>query len=80
MRKNIINLIAFLIFLLPFIANAQVTELNRLGQTPGGASFHVNWDSTGHKIIAGCGTIIWVYDLTNQRQVYPHNSYTLLKV
>ncbi|MDD3875105.1 MAG: hypothetical protein PHT69_00630, partial [Bacteroidales bacterium] len=41
------------------------TTLNRLGQTPGGASYHVNWDSTGQKLIVGCGTSIWVYDFSN---------------
>jgi hypothetical protein len=42
--------------------NAQVKELNRIGQTPGSAGFHVNYDSLNKKLIVGCGTSIWVYD------------------
>jgi len=44
------------------------TTLNKLGQTPGGASYHVNWDSIGQKLIVGCGTSIWIYDFTNPQQ------------
>jgi len=48
----------FISFNLP----AQVKELNRLGQTPGSAGFHVNYDSLNKKLIVGCGTSVWIYD------------------
>lgn len=43
----------------------QVTNLQILGQTQGGAGFHVNWDSAGKKLVAGCGTSLVVYDMQN---------------
>jgi len=46
-------------------STAQVTALNRIGQTPGSAGFHVNWDSTAKRLIVGCGTSIWVYDMSD---------------
>jgi len=39
--------------------------LQRIGQTPGGAGFHTNWDSTANRLIVGCGTSIWIYDFTD---------------
>ena len=38
-------------------------QLQRIGHTPGGASFHVNWDETSKRLIAGCGSSLWVYDM-----------------
>ncbi|MEA3447687.1 MAG: hypothetical protein U9Q98_04440 [Bacteroidota bacterium] len=46
--------------------NAQtVTPLNRIGQTPGGAGFYVDWHEATNNLIVGCGTSLWVYDMSN---------------
>ncbi len=45
-----------------YLCSAQITNVERIGQTPGGAGFNVNWDSTGQQLIVGCGTSVWVYD------------------
>jgi len=54
------------IFLLTFSigTNAQV-ELSRIGQTPGGSGYHVNYDSLSHRLFVGAGTSLWVYDMTD---------------
>lgn len=62
--KKLFTLISFTICV---GLNAQVT-LDKLGQTPGGAGYHVNWDSAGHKLIVGCGTSVWIYDFSNPQQ------------
>lgn len=40
----------------------QLTNLNRTGQAPGGAGYHVNYDSASQRLFVGCGTSIWIYD------------------
>lgn len=56
-------------FFLTHCMNGQdVVTLERIGQTPGGAGYHVNWDEAQKKLIVGCGTSVWVYDMTD-----PHN-------
>ena len=66
MKKSYFFFIVFSILFYPvFKVNAQVTTLDRIGQTPGSAGFHVNWDSTGKKLIVGCGTSVWIYDMTD---------------
>lgn len=52
----------FCFAVLSLLLNAQVKTLNRLGQTPGSAGFHVNYDSLNQQLIVGCGTSVWVYD------------------
>ncbi|MFH0865287.1 MAG: T9SS type A sorting domain-containing protein [Bacteroidota bacterium] len=59
MKKQILTLLAVM---LAFSLSAQVEILNRLGQTPGSAGFHVNYDSLNQKLIVGCGTSVWIYD------------------
>jgi hypothetical protein len=62
-----------LIITLLLIANINLqaqTELNRIGQTPGGAANHVNYDSSSHRLYVGAGTSLWVFDMTNPEQ--PH--------
>lgn len=41
------------------------TDLHRIGQTPGGSSFHVNYDSITKHLFTGAGTSLWVYDMTD---------------
>ncbi|HOZ30793.1 MAG TPA: T9SS type A sorting domain-containing protein [Bacteroidales bacterium] len=51
-----------------FVANTifcQVQTLQRIGQTPGGAGYHTNWDSATSRLIVCCGTSIWVYDFSD---------------
>ncbi len=43
---------------------AQV-NLNRIGQTPGGAAYHVNYDSPSQRLFVGAGTSLWVYDMSD---------------
>ncbi len=50
--------------------HAQVTELATKGQTPGGAGYHVNWDSDGQRLFVGCGTSIWIYDATDTNNIH----------
>lgn len=52
-------------FTQPFKSYSQIQQLSILGQTPGGAGFHTNWDSLNQRLIVGCGTSIWVYDMTS---------------
>jgi len=61
---------AILISLMCFTlaAYAQVQNLEIIGQTPGGGGYTVSWDETGEQLIVGCGTSIWVYDMSD-----PHN-------
>ncbi|MBU1718524.1 MAG: hypothetical protein KKA07_05575, partial [Bacteroidetes bacterium] len=44
------------------------TVLNRIGQTPGGSAYHVNYDSTSQRLFVGCGTSMCVYDMANPAQ------------
>jgi hypothetical protein len=41
--------------------DAQTTDLNPVGQTPGGAGYSVAYDSASQRLYVGCGTSIWVY-------------------
>lgn len=68
-----IVLISFVFFLHCFVTQAQIIP-ERIGQTPGGAGYLVNWDEAGNKLIVGCGTSIWVYDMSN-----PHHPVIVAK-
>ncbi len=61
MKKHF--LLAFFLLTSLFL-NAQVM-LNRIGQTPGGAAYSVNYDSLNQRLIVGCGTAIWIYDVSD---------------
>lgn len=54
-----------LVVLLSLQCYSQVTDLSIIGQTVGGAGFHVNWDSTGQKLIVGAGTTLQVYNMND---------------
>ena len=58
-------MLIFLFAFASYLCSAQVTDVEHIGQTPGGAGYNVNWDSTGQKLIVGCGTSIWIYDCTD---------------
>jgi len=62
-KRNIL-IALFSAFIISNSASSQVQTLNRIGQTPGGACYHVNWDSAAHRIIVGCGASVWVYDMS----------------
>lgn len=66
MKKLLTNLSVVLSFLagIPFMGYSQVTQLEIIGQTPGGAGFHTNWDSLNQQLIIGAGASIRVYDMT----------------
>ncbi len=53
----------FIFILICTIAPAQIT-LDKLGQTPGGSGFHVNYDETSKKLFVGCGGTVRMYDAT----------------
>lgn len=52
------------------MVSAQVTELARIGQTPGGAGFQINYDPGSKHLIVGCGTSIWVYDTHDTANIH----------
>ncbi|MEA3445834.1 MAG: hypothetical protein U9R19_14040, partial [Bacteroidota bacterium] len=53
-----------IIFLLTtFLTTGQIT-LDKIGQTPGGSGFHVNYDNNSQKLFVGCGGSVWMYDAT----------------
>ena len=58
------TIIAFILIALSVNTKAQV-DLNRIGQTPGGSGYHVNYDSLSHRLFVGAGTSIWVYDVSD---------------
>jgi len=70
------NKICIFIYLIiiPFTVFSQVKTLDIIGQTPGGGGYTVNWDENGNQLIIGCGTSIWVYDMTD-----PHNPVKIKK-
>lgn len=68
MRTHRIFLLLILSLSLARLA-AQVPELAKIGQTPGGAGFHVNYDSTSQRLFVGCGTSIWVYDVADTNNI-----------
>jgi len=43
----------------------QVSDLDFLGQTPGGSAFNLTYDSAGQRLFVGCGASIWVYDASD---------------
>jgi len=61
------NRVVLLLFLILFTGrlSGQVSEPVRIGQTPGGAGYHVNYDSASHRLFVGCGTGIWAYDMSD---------------
>jgi hypothetical protein len=65
MKKILIFLISGYMYALSMGVQAQIDDLEIIGQTPGGAGYHVNWDQDGQKLIVGCGTSIWVYDMSD---------------
>ncbi len=44
---------------------SQIT-LEKIGQTPGGSGFHVNYDSNTQRLFVGCGGSVRMYDATNE--------------
>lgn len=65
MKAKYLLILGLFLYTLSFSSFAQVTDLLKIGQTPGGASAHVNWDASTNKLIVGCGTSVWVYDMSN---------------
>lgn len=59
------NNLLILVFTIPVFSCFAQIDMDRLGQTPGGAGFNVTWDSTAQQLIVGCGTSIWVYDCSD---------------
>ncbi|MBN2543099.1 T9SS type A sorting domain-containing protein [bacterium] len=62
--KKSFTVFIFLTLCLSYVYG-QVAELDFLGQTPGGSSYDLLYDEDGEKLIVGCGTSIWVYDMTD---------------
>ncbi|PLX31230.1 MAG: hypothetical protein C0600_06185, partial [Ignavibacteria bacterium] len=54
--------IAVLFFLLAGVHAAAQTPLQKIGQTPGGSGFHVNYDSASQRLFVGCGGSVRMYD------------------
>jgi len=44
---------------------AQPRELRLLGQSPGGSAFNLTYDSISRRLFVGCGTSIWVLDVSD---------------
>jgi len=66
MKKIYCNLLIVFTLMLSFhCVKSQVQNLNVIGQTPGGAGYHVNWDEANQKLIVGAGCNIHVYDMQN---------------
>ncbi|NQV03493.1 MAG: hypothetical protein HQ542_12660, partial [Bacteroidia bacterium] len=53
-----------------FAGYSQVEVLDTLGQTPGGAGYHVNYDSASQHLFVGCGTSIWIYDTQDTSNIH----------
>jgi len=63
--KVFVNPGFYILILFPGLLFPQVSELGRLGQTPGGAAYHVNYDPVNEQLLVGCGTSIWLYDMAD---------------
>lgn len=50
-------------------AAAQVTELAKIGQTPGGSAFHVHYDAAREQLFVGCGVSVMVFDASDPDQL-----------
>jgi len=69
--QHVINIFCLLVsscILFTNVLFAQVQTLSRIGQTPGGAASSVNYDSTSQRLFVGCGTSLYVYNMTNPLQ------------
>jgi hypothetical protein len=77
MKKPV--LLISILFLSCYYLFAQ-EQLNRIGQTPGGAAHHVNWIEDQQKLIVGCGASLWVYDMSDieNPQVIAKRAFTQL--
>ncbi|MBN1446453.1 MAG: hypothetical protein JXA28_00880 [Bacteroidetes bacterium] len=56
--------LAVLVLLLTAVSAEAQTTLEKIGQTPGGSGYHVNYDSTSQRLFVGCGGSIRMYDAT----------------
>jgi len=54
--------------LLCHTAYSQIQSLDIIGQTHGGGGYTVTWDRSGERLIVGCGTSVWVYDMGDPHQ------------
>ena len=73
--KNILKILSgvFLagMFLVPATeCFSQVKTLSRIGQTPGGAGYHVNYDSASQRLFVGCGASVWIYDTSDTANIH----------
>lgn len=60
----------FITLFFSFNLSAQVKILNRIGQTPGGAGYYVNYDSLSKRLYVGCSTSVWVYDVSDTTNIH----------
>ncbi len=58
-------IITISLFLTILTSTSQVT-LDKIGQTPGGSGFHVNYDSNTKRLFVGCGGSVRMYDATHE--------------
>jgi hypothetical protein len=63
MRKRLVGLVLFAAIGGPVWG--QPVELANLGQTPGGSAFNLTYDSETQRLFVGCGSSIWVYDVSD---------------
>ncbi|MFH1936208.1 MAG: hypothetical protein ABIK52_01435, partial [Bacteroidota bacterium] len=70
MNLNHVKLILILYVGYISVGYTQVEDLSRLGQTPGGAGYHVNYDSASQRLFVGCGTSIWIYDTQDTANIH----------
>ena len=55
-----------LILILSFFSATGQTTLDKIGQTPGGSGFHVNYDSSTQRLFVGCGGSVRMYDAAQE--------------
>jgi hypothetical protein len=53
---------ALLFLLFPALTVQCQVTLEKIGQTPGGSGFHVNYDSSSRRLFVGCGGSVRMYD------------------